>query len=992
VPTTSRSLALGAVSLLALLSATPPAIAAPAPATLAFVIPPGSLESALTAYATRANIQLLYTPDLVRGRRSNGLMGEFTAQRALDRLLAGSGIIAEETRPGVIVLRMGVVATPLTDVQSEVAATPSVLDEVVVTGTHIRGVTPGPSPIVVVDRDEIDRQGYATVADTLSALPQNFSGAATPDVGTTGMDQGSVNVGRATAINLRGLGPDATLVLVNGRRMAGTGGNGDFADVSAIPTAAVERIDILLDGASALYGADAVGGVVNIILKRDFDGAETRLRYGGAQGGAREVLAAQTVGRTWESGHALISYEYYDRDALPFAARPYTASADFRPYGGADRRTNISSPGNIVLTDPATNAATPTWGIPAGRSPLRPSDFVRGVLNFQEPRLDQDLLPSQTRHSVYAAIGQTLSSRAKLSGDLRYSRRSIEGRSTTPTAAITVSDSNPYFVSPNGSRSHQIYYSFARDLGPVQQFATSESLGTSFGLDLDLWGDWQGEAYLAYGRDLVRSGTNGNLNSAFLREAVGAVADNATTPFKTSIDGFFNPFGDGDDNSAGVLAFIGSGYGRQRYESTVASFNTQADGRLLALPGGDLRMAIGIHGREESFVQRVESFTAAVTPSITASPTYKRQILAGFAELRAPLVGPANVRPGLQALELSLALRTERYDDFGVTTNPKFGLTWVPLDGLKVRGTYGRSFRAPKLTELFTNPLISTTTYPRGAARVFSLNLTGGNADLDPETAKSWTFGADFTPVNHPNLTLGATLFDTRFSNQIDRPVAQNSVAALTDPAFSPFVRLIDPSNPADLAAVQRLLDDPAYATPGLYPANAFGAIVDTRYVNTSTLRVRGLDLTGRYRFSSGENDFTASLNATYLIDYSQQLTPTAAKFQRVDLAGQPVDWRVRAALAWSSGPFGATAAVNYVDNYRTAAGRTVDTWTTADVQVTWSPSTPPLDGVVVALSAQNLFDTDPPFAEAENGSVGYDPANADPLGRFLSLQVTKRW
>ena len=428
-------------SLLALLAA-PPAFAAPAEPVLSFAIPAGSLESALTAYATRADLQLLYTPDVVRDHRTPGLVGDFTAKEALARLLAGTGVIAQESRPGVIVLRIGMVTAPLETVQSEVATTSSMLDEVVVTGTHIRGAAPGASPVLMVDRDEIDRQGYATVADSLSALPQNFSGSATSDVASAGLDATSLNFGRATAINLRGLGPDATLVLVNGRRMAGTGGKGDFADVSAIPTAAVERIDILLDGASALYGADAVGGVVNIILKRNFEGAETRARYGWAKGGAQEMLAAQTLGHVWSTGRALISYEYYEREALPFSARAYTRSADFRPFGGADRRTNIASPGNIVLVDPATNAAVPTWGVPAGRSPLRPSDFVRGVINLQEPRADQDLLPDQDRHSVYAAFGDKhgLFIEALKSYMASMSRETIARLNSNPSGRAGIAD------------------------------------------------------------------------------------------------------------------------------------------------------------------------------------------------------------------------------------------------------------------------------------------------------------------------------------------------------------------------------------------------------------------------------------------------------------------------------------------------------------------------------------------------------------------------
>ena len=165
---------------------------------------------------------------------------------------------------------------------------------------------------------------------------------------------------------------------------------------------------------------------------------------------------------------------------------------------------------------------------------------------------------------------------------------------------------------------------------------------------------------------------------------------------------------------------------------------------------------------------------------------------------------------------------------------------------------------------------------------------------------------------------------------------------------------------------------------------------VDTRYVNTSVLRVRGLDLTAAYAFAWNEDRFVAGLNATYLMDYQQQLTPTAPTYQRVDLAGLPVDWRARAWLSWTRGEFGATGAVNYVDNSRSHQGKRIDAWATADLQVTWSPSR--WDGLTLAVSAQNLLDTDPPFYETENGTVGYDPANAEPLGRYLAVQLTKRW
>lgn len=976
-------------SLLALL-ATAPAVAQPAEPVLAFMLPAGDLENVLTTYAAQARVQLLYTPDVVRGRRSEGLIGEFTARAALQRLLAGTGIVAEESRPGVIVLRTGLVATPLATVRSEVAAAPSLVDEVVVTGTHLRGVSAGPSPVVSFDRTEIDRQGYAQVADVLAALPQNFAGSATPDVVSTGADTLSQNSGRATTVNLRGLGPDSTLVLVNGRRMAGTGGKGDLADVSAIPTAAVERIDVLLDGASALYGADAVGGVVNIILKRRFDGAETRARYGAARGGAEEMQFAQTVGDTWSGGGVLASYEFYDRSRLPFSARSYTASADLRPYGGSDRRVINASPGNILLQDPVTGVLVPRFAIPAGATtfPLSPGDFQAGVVNRNDPRRGMDLLPDQQRHSGYASARQMLGDRVEASADLRYTRRTFDNASLPASATLTITDNNPFFASPIGASSHQIAYSFVDELGNPRAFGATESLGASIGADVALPGDWRLDAYLAYASEEISAGTDGSLNTGFLREALGASPDNPATPYSPGRDGYFNPYG---RNARAVLDFIGSGYTRQRFESSVASFNLQADGKVLDLPGGDLRLALGAHGRRERFDQATESLVSAAVPNISVNPTYEREVLAAFAELRAPLAGEANARPGLRSLEVSLAARVERYDDVGTTTNPKLGLTWEPAEGLRLRGTWGTSFRAPILSELHLEPTTTAAFFNQGAGRILALTLNGGNRDLKPETATSWTFGFDLTPPQIGGLRLSATLFDTDFKDQVDRPVSRFIGTGINHPAIAPFVRFVDPQNPADLALVRTILADPAYQTPGLHPPEAFGAIIEGRYVNTGRLHVRGIDLSGAYGFDAGENRFDLSLNTSYLIDYEIQVTPTAPTNDYVGIAGQPVDLRARGAVSWRRGPYGATAALNYVDAYRSETGVRIDAWSTVDLQLTWAPTSRPLRGLTLALSVQNLLDEDPPFYDAPSG-VGYDATNAEPLGRFASVQLTRRW
>lgn len=312
---------------------------ASAQAVRPFDIPAGSLREALNGFAAQADQQIFFTADLVEGRRSEGLRGRYAPREALERLLRGSGLSWTETRPGVLVLRRTALAEE-TAVQVE---------DIVVTGTLLNVSGDLAAPVVTLDRAELDRRGYGTVAEALTDLPQNYAGSATPVVQLTGSDRGGSNAVYATGVNLRGLGPSSTLLLVNGRRLAGTGFRGEFGDASALPSAAVERLDVLLDGASALYGSDAVAGVVNVILRRRFDGQESCLRVAAAQGGAEDVSLSHMAGRSWASGAVLGAYEYQTTKALSSLDRPYTADGDLRPFGGTDHRGLYASPGNILV-------------------------------------------------------------------------------------------------------------------------------------------------------------------------------------------------------------------------------------------------------------------------------------------------------------------------------------------------------------------------------------------------------------------------------------------------------------------------------------------------------------------------------------------------------------------------------------------------------------------------------------------------------------------
>lgn len=948
-----------------------------------FDIPAGTLRDALNLFATQSDQQILFSGEAVEGLRTQGLRGRYAPSVALDRLLAGTGLVWSETRPGVIFLRRSEGRAALDSATA--------VDDVIVTGTLLKSTGGLASPVTMLDRDALDRRGFATAAEALTDLPQNYAGAATPLVQLAGTDRAGSNSVYATGVNLRGLGATSTLLLVNGRRLAGTGLRGDFGDVSALPSGAVERVDVLLDGASALYGADAVAGVVNVIMRRSFDGQETRVRGSAAQGGAEDLMISHLAGRSWSSGSAYLSYEYQTTNGLSSLDRPYTADGDLRRHGGTDRRNFYSTPGNIVAFNSATSSYQALYAIrpTTGGTAQGPSDFVAGAANLQSTTLGADLVPSIERHSLYGRMGQSLGPRFEMSADVRYNRRAHEIVGPASAGVFTVNAANPWFVSPSGASSHTIGYAFLAELGPTRAEGSSESVGVTVGGRYALTSDWSLDGYLTWASERGEAGVYNRVHSRFANEALGLTPDDPATPFKAAVDGYLNLFGDGRANSRAVLDFIGQGYSIARDESQASSANLLVEGPLLRLPGGDLRLAAGVQHRRDQFNTQTVSFAATPAPVLNRKPQRERSISAVFVEARAPLIGPEQARPGLRRLDVSVAGRFETYDDFGDTANPKVGLIWSPAENLDLRASWGTSFRAASLPQTHDAPAASGSFLNRAdGSRALVLSLIGGNPDLKPETAETFTVGFDYAPKGGPRLS--ASYFDTRFTDRIARPVSDNSAFALIDPSLSPFVKFINPaSNAADLALVESYAGLPGF--PSLYPATAYAAIVDVRWVNTGAVKVRGVDVSGRYPFSLGGHDFTAEASASYVLEFETQATPTAPPRQVAGLIGYPVDLRARTGVNWSHGEFSGGLHWNHVADYRDLAGRRISAWNTVDGQVSWRPSWPRFDGLRLALTVQNLFDKDPPFYDSPTG-YGFDPGQGGLLGRVVALQLIQRW
>lgn len=987
-------------------------------------LPEQSVADALTSLSEQTDVLVLFPYDIAEARAANPVKGEYTLQEALDLLLQDTGLsgglsrqrvmqisldeVAERTNEeggkemssqgdgGSTAKRRGLLGV-LAAVFSVGAGTPeaantdeeeTVLEEIVVTGTNIRGVAPIGSPVLVFDRDSIDKAGFATVQQFLETVPQNFGGGAAEDT-RLGQDA-TDNVSGGSGVNFRGLGGDSTLILLNGRRLAQGGGvNGNFVDVSSLPLSAIERVEVLTDGASAVYGSDAIAGAVNFVMRTDYDGAETQLRFGTVtDGGLREYNASQVFGRNWNTGNLLFSYEFLDRPSLGSEERDFTADSDLTRFGGDNFGFDTSNPGNFI--SPARAA------IPKGQdgTKLTPDDLLLGETNLGNRNEGRDVLPAQQRHAVFLTGRQELTGQAEVYTDILYSKREFERRVGGQTnTSLTVRDSNPFFVSPvEGATSVRLRYNFINDLGAKTDQGDVETFNAALGFTARPNDEWEFDVFANYGSEDTTNLVTNSVDRNRLTEALGT--DDPDTAFDPLIDGFFNPFADGSNSSAAVLDYIRDSIERN-VGAELLSINARARGDLFALPGGIVKVAIGGEYREEEFDFNVVSIEPDGSRNVGLSSILagERDVIALYGEVFVPLIGPNNAIGIAKSLDVSAALRSEDYSDFGSTNNPKFGFRWGVTDQLDIRGSYGTSFKAPRLADLngfvasFATQL-SDPASPSGFS--FGIVRQGANTDLTAEESTSWTVGADFRPQSLTGFELSASYFDIEFDNRISPP-SGSAFTILTQPDL--FASLIerDPSS----ANIEALINSPEFIAFGPLPEPTdVAVIVDGRTNNIASTNLSGIDLNASFSRDYNFGSIVVGINANYLFEFEEAFTPTAPLADVIDTLSNPVDFRLRGNVGWSRGRIGSSVFVNYTDSYtndRSAPEQGVDAWTTVDLQLRYDLSGPVGSGANAALSVQNVFDEDPPFANNPAG-IAYDPANASASGRFVALQVTKAW
>lgn len=948
-----------------------------------FDIPAQPLSSALVRFAEQSGLQILFSQDEVEGLTSRTLAGRFTPENALARLLPADAPHIGVSEDGTVRVRQPAQRSGANVDADEDA---SMGDEnLVVTGTRIRGAAPAGANVTTLDREAIAETGRSTVQDVLATLPQNFFGGQNEAAQQSSASNGR-NLSFGASVNLRGLGADSTLTLVNGRRLA-PAGFGHFVDVSSIPLAAVRSVDILADGASATYGSDAVGGVVNIILQDDYAGAETMLRGGGdGRGDVTDLGLSQLAGWNWAGGNLVVAYEYRDRSDLDWNDREFTSNSDLSRYGGRNYSRTQANPGTITRL----GATAVTYAIPTGQNgtSLAQAQLIAGQTNRQNAVEGMDVLPEQRSHALFAAARQDLGPRLEIFAELMASYRNSLSQRTQQSANIVIPVSNYYRQLNNlflAQGPMTIAYFFGDDLGPIETDAETQTLLGTLGADYDLGGDWSAEFFASYGRN-TEDVLSSNLYDATSPLVTAAYASGSAATA-------FNPFADGSNTPQSVLdVFTYSTH--LRSESEITTFALKVDGPLFDLWGGPLRAALGIERREESFaIDRIE-YRATGPRSQGFQRPGERTIDALFAELNAPLIGPGNNVPLVHGLVLSLSARREEANDYGAATVPRVGVNWEVTDTLRVRAAWGRSFKGPTFdqtqgAQALAYQVLTPALDPLADdGSTNAMLVSGGNEDLRPEEAETWSAGFDYRADIFGGFSLSASYFDITFEDRISDGGVSAAVMLQNPTGYESFL-IRDPSQ----AVIDYYLALPALVA-GQPPASGVELIIDTRLRNVAQWTIRGIDLSADLRFETSIGEIGVFGSATNFLEHSRQILPGSASVSSLDTVFNPLDWRIRSGVSWRNEDWAASLSANYQNEYsdtNVTPAAPIDAYTTWDLRAARTFRRSDTSALQVSLSVQNLFDEDPPFTNNAVG-MGFDPGNASPIGRFAVVEVRQTW
>lgn len=885
-------------------------------------------------------------------------------------------------------------------VVTDLALAQTQLNRVEVTGSSLRRVDAETSqPVTVIKVEELVKQGVTSAEGAMQRIAANQSsfGTSSSIGGTTG--------GKAEA-DLRGLnGPTGgsaskTLVLLNGRRLSNHPFDAAAVDLNSIPLAAVERIEVLRDGASAIYGTDAIGGVINFILRRDYKGLEASFEQQSPRetGGktSRFSLTGGFGSLTENKFNVIASIDVRKQKVLEAASRKFGATGILQ--GNVVAGTSGSSfPGDVNGFEPSLPNCNPPSSIPNPARTACRYDFTRDIDLIPENEQITGLLkgtlaitPDHTASVELMSSKNTTTSRVAPSPVSHIIPASSPffpvGAPLTAGGVPDVLSNDPNALVPGGIVNWRQVPAGKRTSGneTTSDRAVVELQGT-------LASKWDYKAAFGTARSkTAESVKQGYVNDDIMQQGIAR--------------GIINPFG---AQTAAGLAFIDTAQVRDLVavgKNQIDFVDARVTTDLMQMAAGPLAAAFGVEYRKEK-----SSFeNLPITGSLgslgldpDADTKGDRKVSAVFAELGVPLA---------KGLELSLAARFDKYSDFGSTFNPKVGLRYQPSKQFLVRGSYNTGFRAPTLYEIYAPSSLSFTSdnyddpllCPGGRAVAGAsagvvcgqqtLQLSGGPvgngkpaSTLEPEKSKTFTVGMVFDPA--PNMTFSVDLWNVSISNLVNNLPEQ---AIFGDPAkyASRFVRC------SQLPATARpgidRTDIDVCLNRGFDPI----AYIDAPTENLGRLNTRGVDLSAAWRSqATPSGTFGLSIDGTYVHSYRYQREKGGAYINAVGRYSDnaPVfRWQHVLNASWSKGPWSVILGQRFKAGYTDQDGvNRVGDYALWDLSASWNG----IKNLTIGAGIANLFDKDPPLSvQSTTFQRGYDPRFTDPLGRTLRLRVAYKF
>lgn len=825
------------------------------------------------------------------------------------------------------------------------------VERIQVTGSRIkRSDIEGPSPVQSINKEDIENMGYDNLQQLLERMPVAGNGT----FSTRGNNQDSTANGSA-AVSLRGLGADATLVLINGRRVAisafAEGITNSFVDINSIPVSAIERIDILKDGASAIYGSDAVAGVVNVILKKDIDGIEVNLGYGGTDGPNYEETTASIVwGTTSAKSSASVIIDYFKNTSLSSDEMGRLGTANQSPYGGEDFRSSRGFPGYFYVDGVKTiDPACPAENATSSGSCL----FDYGPFGYIAPASERVGAISQFEYRFDNGITGFLEMAVQHNS-------SIAAGAPTPLdedAGLTVPGSHPN--NPFGQDIEIGRYRTV-DAGARQWDIESDTLRFVAGLKGEI-NDWSWETAVQKGRSKsLQTGdrSQGWVRTDFLQQEIDA--------------GNYNPFG-GTYNDPAVIDRITTSLVRQG-ESHMTSFDANISGEAFSFGDDVVMMAAGIEYREEDVTDTPDDqFQRGLifgTESVSAAA--ERDQYAAYVEFSIPLA---------ENLELQLAGRYDDYSDFGTTTNPKVALRWAPTDEITVRGSWAQGFRAPSLAQVGLGPSQESQFFIDN----YRCDATGkdcdpldyniefaGNPDLEAEESESWNVGFIWAPTT--DFGLSVDVWSITQDNKIDEQEFGPIYNSECNNQNSTVCVRLPPSGTDSLGTIQKIF---------------------STFENVSSQEVSGVDISANYNHSLDDLGLLKfNLEWAYQDKFEKDGRDYTGEY------GYP-EHRWIFSTNWEIGQFNTNMNISYVGEFEDTpdidfdgnldfdsnTSRTVDSQVLVDLQTSYRIT----ESAKVSLGVNNLFDEEPPFAIGDGDSdlYGYASGVHNPRGRYIYTKVS---